>query len=216
MAPFKKVFKHGMKMSLTIPDSILHKNIYNINNIYNNQNEAKISNFIVQLNDSGILGKITRLRLISLQDKLWLEQSPLLEYNENIKLPHILRNNFILKMIVLSKKLEIDFNINNNLKNTIRGGRHLIRENILSTTKFNRNMETLKDFNIMFLDQLTTLSGMHLIPWNSICKKQTKTHISLKLKAVRPWYNLIKEKVLLLENKLTWMESKIRLSSTIL
>ncbi|RIA81036.1 hypothetical protein C1645_837648 [Glomus cerebriforme] len=162
MAPFKKVFKHGLKMASTISDSILHKNIYNINNIYNNQNEAKILNFIVQLNDSGILRKITRLRLISLQDKLWLEQSLLTKYNESFKIPFKLKNNFILKMIVLNKKLEIEFDIKDDLKNIIRGSKHLIREKLLSTTEFNQSMDTLRDFNIMFLDQLTILSRMHL------------------------------------------------------
>ncbi|RIA82036.1 hypothetical protein C1645_744075 [Glomus cerebriforme] len=182
-------------MALTISDSILHKNIYNINNIYNNQNEAKISNFIIQLNDSGILGKITRLRLISIQDRLWLEQSPLIEFNEDLKLPRILMNNFILKIILLSKNLNIEFAINDDLKNTIKGGKYLIRGKLLSTTEFNRNVENLRDFNIMFFDQLTSLSGTHLIPWKSICKKRTRIHSSLKLKSVRSWYNIIKDKV---------------------
>jgi hypothetical protein len=53
-----------------MPIAIINHNlIYNIKDIADNQLQAKGMNFLIQLNDTGLLGKITTLRLKQLQHK---------------------------------------------------------------------------------------------------------------------------------------------------
>ncbi|GBC14866.2 hypothetical protein GLOIN_2v1485349 [Rhizophagus irregularis DAOM 181602=DAOM 197198] len=59
MSPFRKILKNKLKMACTAPNAILETNyIYNLNSFTNNQLQAKITNFILQINDKGILGEI--------------------------------------------------------------------------------------------------------------------------------------------------------------
>jgi hypothetical protein len=43
------------------------------------ENSLKVTNFLIQINDDRILGKITAIRLLQIQEELLLEKSILLE-----------------------------------------------------------------------------------------------------------------------------------------
>ena len=59
-----------------MPTAIINYNlIYNIKDIADNQLQVKGTNFLIQLNDKGLLGKITMLRLKQLQNKFWIEDN---------------------------------------------------------------------------------------------------------------------------------------------
>lgn len=58
---YRTMAKHKLRMTKTMPNVILENPyIYNHTNLIENQIQAKISNFFVQLNDRNLLGKITK------------------------------------------------------------------------------------------------------------------------------------------------------------
>ena len=46
--------------------------IYNFRNLWEIQRQAKITEFTIQINDNGILGKITHAHLKNIQRYLWI------------------------------------------------------------------------------------------------------------------------------------------------
>jgi hypothetical protein len=107
MVPYRKMLKNKSKFAKTAPNSIIENSlIYNIHSIWANQIQAKITNFFIQLNDKGTLGKIMDIRLLDLQSKLWINHSPLLSLPYTEKQIYLLRNNFILKNLFLIKKIK--------------------------------------------------------------------------------------------------------------
>jgi hypothetical protein len=67
MTPIRRLFENKLKFSFSAPNIILENNlIYNLRSIQDNQVQAKITNFFVQINDQGILGEIMRIRMVDL------------------------------------------------------------------------------------------------------------------------------------------------------
>jgi hypothetical protein len=67
MTPIRRLFKNKLKFSFTTLNIILESNlIYNLRSIQDNQIQAKITNFFVQINDQGILGNIMKIRMVDL------------------------------------------------------------------------------------------------------------------------------------------------------
>ncbi|CAB4405836.1 unnamed protein product [Rhizophagus irregularis] len=91
MSSFRRAFRKKLKFSWRMPTAIINHNlIYNIKDIADNQLQAKGTNFLIQLNDTGLLGKITTLRLKQLQYKFWIEDNIVSEFPFN--------NNFYKKL----------------------------------------------------------------------------------------------------------------------
>ncbi|PKY58979.1 hypothetical protein RhiirA4_481344 [Rhizophagus irregularis] len=134
MVPYRKMFKNKFKLATSAPNSIIENNlIYNIRSVWANQIQAKINNFFIQINDKNLLGKIMDIRLITLQNKLWLVKNPIqyMPYQErdiNTFLPK-LKNNFILKNIFLMKNNKVTTRSDNSnivMSNQIIRGHELI------------------------------------------------------------------------------------------
>ncbi|GBB96732.1 hypothetical protein RclHR1_28170001 [Rhizophagus clarus] len=69
--PFRRMFKNKLKFARIAPNAILvNSYIYGYRNPYENQLQAKITNFCIQLNDTGILGRIIEIHLKLLQQLL--------------------------------------------------------------------------------------------------------------------------------------------------
>src|SRR5437764_5253222 len=113
MKPFRKLFKQKLHLSISIPNAILENRlIYNFRDFYEVQLQSKITNFLIQVNDTRLLGDITNIRIKQLQTSEWLQYSPLLcwPYN-NIKIRHY--KSFVASMISLCYDNNISFNVNN-------------------------------------------------------------------------------------------------------
>jgi hypothetical protein len=174
MVPYRKRFKNKLKFASSAPNAILDNNlIYNIRSLWKNQIQAKITNFLIQINDYGILGHITQLRLIDIQKKLWLPESPLINFpftskTEFKKIHKKLDNNFILNNILLMKQEEITFFQNTNMniiKNgKVIGGNISILE-IIGIKNYIANIKDLRNNKLLYLEQLTNLSRTHLLTW---------------------------------------------------
>jgi len=80
---FRRTFKHLLNISSTMPNAIMeNRYIYNFRNPYDVHIQEKISNFLIQLNDRKLLGRITALRLKKIQHQEWLVKSLLVDWKE--------------------------------------------------------------------------------------------------------------------------------------
>ncbi|PKY50209.1 hypothetical protein RhiirA4_466568, partial [Rhizophagus irregularis] len=139
----RRMFKNKLKFARSAPNAILYNPyIYGYRDFYDNQLQAKITDFCIQLNDNGLLGKITEIRLKSLQAQLWISR-PLLE-----KLPY----NY------------------NNIFPTIKGGR-IPLEDVVDNAYYSRHKERLHEKNILFLDQIVSGDKSRLLLWKEILIK---------------------------------------------
>lgn len=184
MAPFRIFIKNKLKFTKTAPNAILETNfIYNLNNLIANQQQAKITNFILQINDTDILGKIMEIRFLNIQQRLCLENHPLYSIDEklitNIKRVKNFgfRYHFILNNIKLL--IENNFKIERNdiisTKYSIEGGPTVIR-NLISNDTYIKSFEMLQGNNLIFIDQITTLDHKYLL---SVEELELKKYIKL-------------------------------------
>ncbi|GBB90835.1 hypothetical protein RclHR1_17930003 [Rhizophagus clarus] len=58
MNQFLSTFKKKLRLSITTPNEIFFNKIYNIKNISDNQDQAKITNILIQINDASVLEQI--------------------------------------------------------------------------------------------------------------------------------------------------------------
>ena len=96
--------------------------IYNFRNFWKVQKQAKITEFTLQINDKGILGNITNIRLRQLQTLLWLPNHLLKEYPFS-KVPKKFNYSYLLNMLDLLKKEEFTFEINRQIVTQTSGGK---------------------------------------------------------------------------------------------
>ena len=56
-SPFRKFFKNKLNLSISAPNAIMESNlIYNFRDFYEVQLQSKISNFLIQVNDTALMG----------------------------------------------------------------------------------------------------------------------------------------------------------------
>ena len=83
-SPFRKLFKNKLNLSTTAPNAIMNnRDIYSFHDFYEVLLQAKLNNFIIQLNDTDLLGQVTFIRLLQLQAAECLQQSVLIDWPYN-------------------------------------------------------------------------------------------------------------------------------------
>jgi len=178
-------------LAITAPNAILENTlIYNFCDFFEVQKQSKITNFFIQINDKGLLGQITKIRLKQIQTQEWLSENPLIDWPyDKIEKRHT--KFFLHSMITLCQQHEISFNINPSLNNRITGGKYHIRQILGNLTK--NDITSLRNQQIMFLEQLTSLNGKILLEWKHIRRRNFADFPSLKAPS---WYEKIKTKFL--------------------
>src|SRR3954469_24548947 len=189
MKPFRKLFKQKMCFSITMPNAILeNRQIYNFRDFYEVQLQSKISNFLIQINDTHLLGEITDLRLKQLQHKEWLQYSPLYQWPyDTISKKHY--NTSLASMISICKENNITFNTHPNKRNEILGGNITIQSIIGNNFNNPSITKQLRSRNIMFLDQITTQDGRMLNNLNVATKKLFNNNC--RTSKIPLWFKLI-------------------------
>ncbi|GES75128.1 ribonuclease H-like domain-containing protein [Rhizophagus clarus] len=169
--PFRRIFKNKLKFARTAPNAILdNPYIYGYRNLYENQLQAKITEFCIQLNDTGVLGKVTQIRLKSLQIQLW-SSTNLVQKIPFDKIPRSMMNNYLLNMSLLCKENNISFNIiNRNEFSNIGGGKVLLTD-VVSNKFYSEFRPTLRRNLILFLDQVISGDKSRLLLWADIVNK---------------------------------------------
>jgi ribonuclease HI len=167
---FRKFFKHKLRLSITAPNALLENRlIYNFRDLYEVQKQSKITNFLIQINDKDLLGRITNIRLKQLQTQEWLVTSPLVNWHYNEVKGCKQKKQFISSMLTLCKQNNITFNIRPEFRNRICGGKielFSIMQDLWKVIK-----DKLRRHSILFLEQLTSLNGQQLLRWKSIMRK---------------------------------------------
>src|SRR6266498_2995234 len=136
VSPFRKIFKNKLSISLTAPNSIMNNsNLYNFRNFYDVQIQAKLTNFIIQINIPGLLGDITKIRLQQIQQDKWLQYNPLYQWPYSMSTGFYKSN--IKSMLSLSKINNITFEIASDSLFKIEEGKYELR-NILLTKVFEK------------------------------------------------------------------------------
>ncbi|CAG8759731.1 17665_t:CDS:2, partial [Rhizophagus irregularis] len=189
MSPFRRAFRKKLRFSCT--------------------------NFLIQLNDTGLLEKITMLRLKQLQHKFWIKDNiiSVFPFDNNFykKLFYSKRNynNWILENIKILKYNNIDISVNNKLsieKYKITGDNVTIR-NILGTEKFFNNIHRIKKDGVMFLDQLIGISNSYLINWCTLKLKSFREDTRNYIKP-KKWYREL-QNIVTIDGKTLKPEYKI-------
>ena len=178
IAPFRQLYKNKIRLSSTAPNAILENNfIYKFRDLYEVQLQSKITNFVIQINDQNLLGKITDIRLKQLQHYEWLSKSPLVTWPYN-SIQHNQYRSFIAGMLSLCQQQKIDFHVNNDQHNLILGG-NLQREiRTILGEDFSKYKKQLRLNNIMFLEQLSSPNGKFLSTWKTIGRKTFTTSLA--------------------------------------
>jgi hypothetical protein len=194
--PFRRMFKNKLKFAKTAPNAILdNPHIYGYRDFYENQLQAKITDFCIQLNDQGLLGTITSIRLKSLQEQLWCSK-PIVEKIPFDRIPNIRRNNYLLNMVLLCKHNNILLEIlDKTTFSSIQGGKIPI-EDVVDYTFYSKHRNRLRNNRILFLDQLVSGDKSRLLMWKDICNKVYISMINNGKKEEK-WYKDIKKIVTL-------------------
>lgn len=201
IVPFRKMFKNKLGLAITAPNAIVHmKEIYNVKSFHDNQLQAKITNFVIQINDENELGKIMEIRLFNLQEMLMLTKNPLkeLSFDDIVRFkkifPTLFRNIFLLENISLAKKHNFDFKVESVINNMeVKGGNLTIKEVLKKDTYFN-NFKLIKKLNIIFLDQILTLDGRSMLTFKELFyKKYVRKKLRSRNSIKKNWDQLEKE-----------------------
>ncbi|PKY60404.1 hypothetical protein RhiirA4_484066 [Rhizophagus irregularis] len=187
------MFKNKLKFARSAPNAILdNPYIYGYRDFYENQLQAKITDFCIQLNDNGLLGKITHLRLKSLQNQLWSSR-PLIEKLPYDRVPHSRKNNYIFNMLLLCYENNISFNnLDNDTFSSIQGGKIPLLD-IVDNAFYSAYRVRLREKNILFLDQIISGDKTRLLLWKEILLKSYVPGSSNNKEA--KWYSDIKKKI---------------------
>ncbi|PKC53349.1 hypothetical protein RhiirA1_543229 [Rhizophagus irregularis] len=169
--PFRRMFKNKLKFARSAPNAILdNPYIYGYRDFYDNQLQAKITDFCIQLNDNGLLGKVTEIRLKSLQAQLWTSR-PLIKKLPYNRVPHTRKNNYILNMLLLCHDNNISLeNLDSNTFPTIKGGK-IPLEDVVDNAYYSKHKERLREKKILFLDQIISGDKSRLLLWKEILIK---------------------------------------------
>src|SRR2546421_5814407 len=121
-ASFRTIFKNKLRLSRSAPNALLANHaIYNFRDMFEVQLQAQFSNFIVQLNNSGLLGQITHFRLACLQSKEGLNITPLLAWDKLFPARRY-KTSFILNVLDLLHRFNFSVNVHDPFQNKIDGG----------------------------------------------------------------------------------------------
>ncbi|CAB4441046.1 unnamed protein product [Rhizophagus irregularis] len=206
IAPFRMLYKNKMGLARTAPNALMHtREFYNLKNFSDNQLQAKLTNFIIQLNDNNELGQITRIRLYNLQELLLLVNDPLLSLtvNDIIKYKKIfraqLKNSFLIENIFLMKIHGFEVKNNNELTKYLMNvpGDDIKIKDVVGDEIFFKNILSLKKLNIVFLDQILTLDGKNMLIFKEIFNKKYNQFGSHNKSLVKKSWEELENKILI-------------------
>ena len=126
-----------------------------------------------------------------IQTQHWLTKTPLISW------PYTTINKkhskfFLDSMLTFCFQNDITFDINPSLINRITGGSHDL-SSIFGHDLFNVHLKSLKNQNIMFLEQLTSLDGTILLDWKEIRRRSLSHNPSMRIPL---WFEQLQQIVL--------------------
>src|SRR5205085_9338352 len=168
LSSYLTIAKHKSNLALTTSNStLLNHNIYGIKNIWDIQLQHHISNFLIRLCDTNLLGISTQIRLQQLQNNLWSTTNILQHPQPQIDSPNKNSTNFKIILLFHYSNISILTNTNNRQPTTISDP-YIPLEKIFQHNLYNSFKHQLQTKQILFLEQLTSADNYTLLNWSHI------------------------------------------------
>src|SRR2546429_4836928 len=163
IAPYIKMFKRKLSLSSTAPNAMLVNNgMYNFRHLYDVQLQSKLSQLVVAINNTSLVGNVLNIRLCQLQLYYWLDSNPLLVWP--FSSPKSLDGSFLTQVLTLAKKHEFSFTVPSKLQFIIQGGSDVVRTH-LSEEDYKSMYKFLRRKRILFRSQLVELATASPLSW---------------------------------------------------
>jgi ribonuclease HI len=188
-AQIRNLFRKKINIIGTIPNSVIHhKAIYNLKNIWENQRESQISNLIGRLNNTGPAGISTIIRLKQAQLINWEPKNIL---SESIPKGFHSKGNLSIKIIKTANNMGITIQSAkwNKLFNW-KGGSLSIKTIMNDTGSYYKATPSLKNNNIMFVDQIIDKELKVILDWRII-----QTINNREKGPIPKWYKWLKSRI---------------------
>src|SRR6266511_2744049 len=186
--PFRTLFKHKLHMPKTTPNAILMNNlIYKFQDLYQRQIQEKFTSLTCLLHDSSIVEVSTHIRILKLQAKWHLPQSPLADWPIRHK-PN--GKDYIADLLSGMKDFDLSFEVDPLFLNKIEGGTISITS-VLDVKSITNALTSLRHNNMMFLDQVTSLDGIMLSRWID-----TRLYVQNTVGKATKWFSILESIVL--------------------
>jgi ribonuclease HI len=191
LSPITKLLKNKLGLSRSFPNSVLHHpHFYNLFDYWKLQCQSMVTNFIIRINDSSLIGQISRIQLKQLQQTLWIPFCPLL-LTETLptKLNH---KNITAACITLmiSSHISCQFSSPSFISTyNIKGG-NVPLINLIPDQYF-KLAPSLKKYSILFLEQLLKIDCSSFLPFNLLFHRLPFT----KFRRPPKWYDMLKSKL---------------------
>ena len=184
MGILNRTYKHKLNIAQTAPNTILYNPAeYGFFHIADRQILMHANNWYKRINDQGLLGKITRMRLQELQNRWW---STSVVSSTDFTKPFLPQGQDLTHDITLLLRQQGFTGATNHI-HTIKKIDTTIEE-IMGETWYDKHRGQLAKNQIMFLHQITNYTGTRLVSWPEV------THINRKPNRKKPkWFHEIQQ-----------------------
>ncbi|GES74374.1 ribonuclease H-like domain-containing protein [Rhizophagus clarus] len=161
MAPLKKLFKHRFNLSTSTPNYVIYNSLFPyINDLFANQIKSQ-SSILTALFNTPILSPIALHKITYTLKELWLPSFPLsvIPYYNTL-----VRPTYLTRAIRLLNSYNI--NVLPNFDLVTLQGRYPIRQYIHDLDA--KALKSMSKKHILYMDQLVSLSGYHLLTWDEV------------------------------------------------
>ncbi|GES90940.1 ribonuclease H-like domain-containing protein [Rhizophagus clarus] len=161
MAPLKKLFKHKFNLSISTPNYVIYNSLFPyINDLFANQIKSQ-SSILTALFNTPILSPIALHKITYTLKELWLPSFPLsvIPYYNTL-----VRPTYLTRAIRLLNSYNI--NVLPNFDLVTLHGRYPIRHYIRDLDA--KALKSMSKKRILYMDQLVSLSGYHLLTWEEV------------------------------------------------
>ncbi|RHZ72733.1 hypothetical protein Glove_239g8 [Diversispora epigaea] len=172
---FISMIKNKALLPITAPNALIHaKEAYDVCHLWDRQLQMQSNNLFNRLNDKGMLGCSTRVRLQHLQNSFWSGQS----ITESLFTMKTKRGRSLLNdILVICKIHDLTFKLSKNLNDNllIKGGNITIEELLDDESQYRLIRKSLRNRQLMFLEQLVSHNGKILLHWQEITNNDRRS-----------------------------------------
>src|SRR4051794_2165177 len=163
-APIRSLFKSKNNFAITLPTVLLNfKQFYNVNDLWTLQIKSLSTALLFQFNNSCLYKHISAIRLFQLQSQFMLASSPLDHWPFLYKAKSSNSNLIGTSLsLIKSTSSQLSLIVSPFLKNQIKGDATPLSK-LFPLPLFESHLSTLRNHNLFYLDQLTSVTGKHLI-----------------------------------------------------
>src|SRR4051812_29441298 len=165
---FINVIKNKALLSRTTPNALIYaKEAYGVCNLWERQLQMHSSNLLHRLNNKGILGLSTRIRLQYLQNLFW-SREVVTESSNHVKTAK--GQSLINEIIHICGLNNISYKLSHGIVDSliIKGGNITIEEIIKQEDCYTRYRKSLHNRGLLYIEQLMSYNGTRLLHWQEI------------------------------------------------